>query len=52
MASVELYMIKTASALAKKNKTWPFYSPVNHVQKKLDGTKMNLITEKGVTAAA
>lgn len=45
-------MIKTASALAKKNKKEPFYSPVNHVQKKVDGTKMNLITEKGVTVPA
>lgn len=45
-------MIKTASALAKKNKREPLYSSVNHIPKKnMDRTKKNLITEKGVTVA-
>lgn len=42
IASVELYMIKTASALAKKNKKWPFCSPVNHVQRKIAWNKNEL----------
>lgn len=44
-------MIKTASALAKKNKKEPLYSSVNHIQKKMDRTKKNVITEKRVTVA-
>jgi len=42
-------MIKTASVLAKKNKKSLFIHQLIMYKKEVDGTKMNLITEKGVT---